>query len=41
MAMPVVVPARIVQDGIQTDPVDRDACRPCRDDLMSDDAEPS
>src|SRR5918994_1600910 len=40
MAMPVVVPARIVQDGIKTDPVDRDAGLACRDDLMTDDAEP-
>jgi hypothetical protein len=40
-AMAVVVPARIVHDGIQTDPVNWDACLACGNDFMTDDAKPS
>ena len=40
MAVPVVVPARIVEDGVKTDPVDRNAGHSRRDDLMTDNAKP-
>ena len=39
-AMAAVVPARIINDGIQTDPFNRDAGSPSRGNLMTDDPQP-
>jgi hypothetical protein len=41
MAVPVIIPSGIVEDRIETDSVDRDACLLCRENLMTNDAKPS